>query len=527
MPPTAEPTAAPAENPLYLSIIWHQHQPIYFKDPETGIYQKPWVRVHAAKDYVDMAAMLEQYPDIQATFNLTPSLLRQLQDLEAGAKDLYQVHTEIPAAELTDEQKAFILERFFDTNSKIIARFPRYQEIANDRDNSANWDTQTWLDLQVLFNLAWTDPDWLAEEPLAGLVAKGQSFAEEDKAIILAEHARLVAEVIPLHKQLQDEGRIEVTMTPFFHPILPLLLDSNLASAAVPDIKLPPRYARGFDAVAQVEMGVEFYTELFGNPPLGMWPAEGAVAQEIVDMVAKAGLQWMASDEEVLARSLGEVSFGRDGQGLVQDADALYRPYIVSGRDNQMYIVFRDKTISDKVGFTYSGTSGAAAAQDFVNRVLAIRSRLEETGATGPHLVSVILDGENAWENYANDGKEFLNNLYQMLEEEQKKGTIQTITPSDYVAAVPRPAQDRGAVGRQLGQPRLLDLDRRGRREPGLGLPGQGARPTSRKRRSAWTKRPWPRSWTPSTPPRAATGSGGMAPTRTAATTRALTSNSG
>jgi len=435
--PTAEPTAAPAENPLYLSIIWHQHQPIYFKDPATGIYQKPWVRVHAAKDYVDMAAILNKYPNIRATFNLTPSLLRQLQDLEAGAKDLYQVHTEIPAADLTDEQKAFIHDRFFDTNAKIIARFPRYQAIANDRDNSANWDTQTWLDLQVLFNLAWTDPDWLAEEPLAGLVAKGQNFAEEDKAIVLGEHARLVAEVIPLHNRLQDEGRIEVTMTPFFHPILPLLIDSNLASSAVPDIELPPRYARGFDAVAQVDLGVEFYTDLFGQPPQGMWPAEGAVAQEIVNMVARAGLQWMASDEEVLARSLGEVSFGRDGQGLVQDADALYRPYIVSGRDNQMYIVFRDKTISDKVGFTYSGTSGTAAAQDFISRVLAIRDRLEETGATGPHLVSVILDGENAWEHYANDGKEFLNSLYQMLEEEQKKGTIQTITPSDYITQFP------------------------------------------------------------------------------------------
>lgn len=122
--PTAAPTTAVEANPLYLSIIWHQHQPLYFKDPETGIYQKPWVRLHAAKDYVDMAAVLEQYPDVHATFNLTPSLLRQLQDLEDGAKDLYQVYTEVSADQLTDEQKAFVQERFFDTNSKIIARFP-------------------------------------------------------------------------------------------------------------------------------------------------------------------------------------------------------------------------------------------------------------------------------------------------------------------------------------------------------------------------------------------------------------------
>jgi alpha-amylase/alpha-mannosidase (GH57 family) len=434
--PTSQPTAQPEVEgePLYLAIIWHQHQPLYFKDPETGVYQKPWVRLHAAKDYVDMAATLEKYPDVQATFNLTPSLLRQLLDLQAGAKDIYQVYTEIPADQLTDEQKTFIHDRFFDINTRIIARFPRYQEIAGDRDNWESWDTQTWRDLQVLFNLAWTDPDWLAEEPLAALVAKGQDYVEADKKVVLDEHARLVAEVIPLHKRLQDEGRIEITTTPFFHPILPLLLDSDLAAVAVPDIKLPARYTYGFDAVAQIDQGVKFYESTFGQPPKGMWPAEGAVAQGIVGMVARAGIQWMASDEEVLARSLGEQSFARNSQEVVQDADALYRPYVVSSRDDSMYIIFRDKVISDKVGFTYSGTPGHAAAQDFVNRILAIRDQLATSGASGPHLVSVILDGENAWENYDNDGKEFLNSVYQLLEEEQAKGTIRTITPSAYVA---------------------------------------------------------------------------------------------
>jgi alpha-amylase/alpha-mannosidase (GH57 family) len=433
--PTAEP--APEEAPLYLAIIWHQHQPVYFKDPETGIYQKPWVRLHAAKDYVDMAAILEAYPDIRVTFNLTPSLLRQLMDLESGAQDLYEVHTLIPAAELTDDQKTFIVSRFFDINPKIIARFPRYQQIAGDRDNSADWDPQTWLDLQVLFNLGWTDPAWLEEEPLAGLVAQGRDFAEEDKSTVLGEHADLVAQVIPLHRRLQDEGQIEVTMTPFFHPILPLLLDSDLARVAVPDIDLPPRYTYGFDALAQVGMGVDFYTDLFGRPPQGMWPAEGAVAQGVVDMIAREGLLWMASDEEVLARSLGQASFGRDSQEVVQDADALYRPYIVSSRDRQMAIIFRDKVISDKVGFTYSGTPGAAAAQDFIDRMLAIRARLEASGGVGPHLVSVILDGENAWEHYPNDGKEFLHTLYWLLGEEQEKGTLRTTTPAAFIAQFP------------------------------------------------------------------------------------------
>ncbi len=444
--PTTEPTTATEEKPLYLAIIWHQHQPLYFKDPQTGVYQKPWVRLHAAKDYVDMAAMLKQYPDIQATFNLTPSLLRQLLDLESGARDLYAAHTVIPATWLSNEQKDFIRSRFFDINPKIIARFPRYQEIADDRENSANWDTSTWLDLQVLFNLAWTDPDWLAEGPPAILVAQGRNFAEEDKSTVLNKHARLVAEVIPLHKRLQDEGRIEVTMTPFFHPILPLLIDTTLARQAAPDIELPPRFSYPRDAVAQFEMGVDFYTEIFGRPPSGMWPAEGAVAEQMVGLVSRGGIQWMASDEEVLARSLGGKRLARDAGEIVQDPDLLYRPYIVQDRpqDPELYVVFRDKVISDKVGFTYSGSEGLAAAQDFVRRILDIRDRLEQAGATGPNLVSVILDGENAWEHYPNDGKEFLHNMYRLLQEEQEKGAIRTITPSAYVARFPeQPAIER------------------------------------------------------------------------------------
>ncbi|MEZ4770460.1 MAG: glucodextranase DOMON-like domain-containing protein [Caldilineales bacterium] len=448
---TPQPTATEAATetpvavagPLYLNLMWHQHQPVYFQDPDTGVYEKPWVRLHAAKDYVDMAAILEQYPDVKATFNLTPSLLRQLQDLQGGARDLYQVYTEIPAGELTDEQKQFIESRFFDANSKIIARFPRYQEIADDRANRDSWDTQTWLDLQVLFNLAWTDPDWLAEQPLSDLVVKGRDFSEEDKRTVLAEHARLVAEVIPLHKRLQDEGRIEITTTPFYHPILPLLFDTDLAKVAVPDIELPQRFSYPLDAIEQVNRGVQYYSDTFGQPPSGMWPAEGSVAQQVVNMIGNAGIQWIATDEEVLARSLGQAGFARNAEETVQDADALYRPYIASTPNNQVYTVFRDKVLSDKVGFTYSGTPGKEAARDFVDRLLAIRAQLDQQAqaglgpSQGPHLVSVILDGENAWENYDNDGKEFLNELYRLLEEEQAAGTIQTITPSEYIARFP------------------------------------------------------------------------------------------
>jgi alpha-amylase/alpha-mannosidase (GH57 family) len=444
--PTATPlvsptdTTIPEEPPIYLSIIWHQHQPVYFKDPETGVYARPWVRVHAAKDYVDMAAILEQYPNVHATFNLTPSLIRQLDDLSSGAGDLYQVYAQIPAESLTDEQKQFILARFFDTNRKIVDRFPRYQELLQKRDTSADplhdYRTEDFRDLQVLFNLAWTDPDWLAAEPLAALVVKGSGYSEEEKAILFAEHLRLVQEVIPIHKRLQDSGQIEITTTPFAHPILPLLVNTDLAREALPDLELPSTpFVFGQDAVAQVNLGAQLYQEHFGQPPRGMWPSEGSVAQEIVTMVARNGIQWMASDESVLANSLGLNGFSRDSNEVVVEADVLYRPYYVEGRDGgPVAMVFRDRLLSDKVGFTYSGMGGEAAAADFIQRIHAIRENLEASGGTGPHLVSVILDGENAWEHYDNDGKEFLHTLYQLLNSDP---LIVTVTPSEFLQIAP------------------------------------------------------------------------------------------
>ena len=440
--PTEEPAACSPNDPIYLAIVWHQHQPVYFQDPETGVFARPWVRLHAAKDYVDMAAILRDYPDVKATFNLTPSLLRQLEAIGAGATDLAWEHTLVPAEELTDEQKQFILDRFFDTNRRIVARFPRYQELLDLRDNSDDplsaYSADDFRDLQLLFNLAWTDPDWLAEEPLAALVEKGEGFSEEDKVIVLDEHLRLVNEVIPLHRELQDAGQIEITTTPFAHPILPLLVNSDLALNALPDATLPsPAFTWGQDAVAQVELGVAFYTERFGQAPRGMWPSEGSVAEEMIGMVATSGIQWMASDEGVLAQSLNIDSFTRDGNEVVIEADRLYRPYNVQGRNSgPVAMLFRDRIISDKVGFTYSGLPGEAAADDFMRRIHAICGRLQSSGAEGPHLVSVILDGENAWENYDNDGKAFLHALYQRLSDEP---SIVTVTPSEFLATAPEP----------------------------------------------------------------------------------------
>ena len=443
--PTAAPTATPQADVLYLNLVWHQHQPLYYKNDE-GLYTRPWVRVHATKDYYDMAALVGEYPGIHVTFNLTPVLMRQLEDFaQNGAQDVYWALAEKPASSLTDEDKRFILERFFDANwTNIVGRYPRYQALLEKRGSADEADIeaarlsfteQDFRDLQVWFNLAWFDPDFLAQEPLLGLVQKGESFAESDKEIVFQRAREILADILPLHRQLQEAGQIEVITSPYAHPILPLLYNTKLALVGSPGAEMPERFSYPNDAIAQLDLAVEMYTQAFGVPPRGLWPSEGAVAEDIVPLVSGAGFQWMASGEQVLAQSLGISSFSRDAQDTVREADELYRPYVVQGdRGEPMVMVFRDLRLSDLIGFEYSQTEGAAAAQDFLQRLENIRVELKSEGATGPHLVSEILDGENAWENYPNDGKEFLRALYAGLSASE---TIRTVTPSEYLSMFP------------------------------------------------------------------------------------------
>lgn len=440
-------TSAPAEEyPLYVNLTWHQHQPLYYKD-ENGVYTRPWVRVHATKDYLDMAELIAQHPGMTATFNLTPSLIRQLDDfVNNGAKDLYWVLTEVPAAELTLEQKTFILTRFFDANwDHIIAVYPRYQELLSLRDGTdadaiaaavETYTEQDFRDLQIWFNLAWVDPDYLSQEPFKALVDKGRDFSEEDKVVLFEGIKEIIAKVILTHKDLQDQGIIEVITTPYAHPILPLIFDTDLALVGNPKAIMPrERFSYPDDAIFHLQKSVEMYEEHFGLPVRGLWPGEGSVAEEIVSMVSGAGYQWMQTGEPVLVASLGMAGdrFARDGSDTVSDPDTFYRPYYVQGETgDKVAVFFRDWVISDKVGFTYSGMSGEDAAQDMVNRLENIRASLE--GKEGPHIVTIVVDGENAWENYDNDGKEFFHALYSKLAGSQ---TLQTITPSEYLELYP------------------------------------------------------------------------------------------
>jgi len=435
----------PGDEILYINLTWHQHQPLYYKDAE-GTYTRPWVRAHATKDYLDMAEKVAEFEDVHVTFNYTPSLIRQLNDLSSGAKDKYWVLGEKPVSELTDSDKEFMLERFFDANwTNIIGRFPRYQALLDKRGGTeaesiqsalVSFTDQDFLDLQVWFNLAWFDPDYLSVEPLITLVEKGEGFDETDKEILFAEVLKVVQEVIPYHKQLQDSGQIEVTTTPYAHPILPLIYDIQLALVGNPSAEMPIRaFSYPQDAVAHLEQSVAMYEENFGQQVRGLWPGEGSVAQDIVSLIADAGYTLMQTGEPVLAKSLGIDAFTRDSEGFVQEADSLYRPYYVSDEaGNQVATFYRDWTLSDNVGFVYTGMSGDEGAADLVGHLEAIQADFIKNNIPGPHIVSIILDGENAWEHYPNDGNDFLRALYRQLSESD---TLQTVTPSEYLEMFP------------------------------------------------------------------------------------------
>jgi|LSQX01.2.fsa_nt_gb alpha-amylase/alpha-mannosidase (GH57 family) len=439
-------SATAQDEPLYVALIWHNHQPFY-KNTATGLYMMPWVRMHAAKDYCDMVAILKDYPNVRLGFNYVPSLILQLDEYEAGAKDIQLILSEKPASELTREDKESILRRFFDANwERMIKRYSRYWQLLQKRGEVVSdsgiaeaiekYTEDDFRDLQVWFNLAWLDPDFIEEDAaIQALVKKGAGFTEHEKQQVLDKHLEIVGKVIPLHKEMQDRGQIEVTTTPFYHPIMPLLYDVNLARIASPNLELPGEpFAHPVDVEAQLRMAIKSYEDHFARKPKGLWPSEQAVGQDIVGLVHDAGFEWMVSSEGILARSLG-ISL-RDSAGNVARPDLLYKPYLVEEDGKAVAILFRDIVLSDKVGFSYSGMNGTAAALDFMEYLRKVERDL--SGEPGPHIVTIALDGENCWEYYENDGKEFLHALYTMLDQDPG---FKTVTVSEFLKEHPATAK--------------------------------------------------------------------------------------
>ncbi len=415
------------EPDLYVMLMWHQHQPYYPKDDD-GNFSKPWVRLHATKDYLDMVEMVQDFEDLKVTFNLTPTLLNQLNELSNGSKDIYWIHTEVKGSELSELQKKFLRDRFFDINSRTINTYPRYVELRNLRQNSDQWTSQDYIDLQVLFNLGWTDPKYLSTEPLNKIVEKGSNFSEEDKKIILNIHKEIIDQVIPEHLDAYNKNYIELTTTPFAHPILPLIHNSDLGKIGDSTSKFPKNnFSFQDDAIFHVKKGKEVFFENFGFYPNGMWPAEGAVAQEVLQYFNNEDISWIATGQNPLEKSL-DVKIQRWVGGVASKPELLYRPWkTILSNGETVSVFFRDNYLSDKM-FGYSEKRSDLSVEEFENTILKLRDKTTDLDFIP--VVSIIADGENFWENYSNDGIDFLNGMYDIL---TKYDWLETITPSDYL----------------------------------------------------------------------------------------------
>ncbi len=422
------------DSPLHVAFLWHMHQP-YYKDPFSGIYRLPWVRLHGAKDYLDMVKILEEFPSVRQTFNLVPSLLEQLNDyIENNATDRYLELTRRRPSEITEAEKLFIIENFFLANwDNMIKPFPRYYELLvkrgmritkGDLVRASRYFTENDIrDLQVLFNLTWIDPMFRNNDPfIRDLIQKGRDFSEEDKTLLVEKQLGILKEIIPQYRKMSQSGQVELSVTPFYHPILPLIWDTDCARMAMPQVNMPKkRFSHPEDAVKQIRMALDYFEKVFGHRPSGMWPSEGSVSEDVVRAISAEGIKWIATDEEVLSRSLGRPF--RSPEGHLIDAPTLYRPH----QFGNVSMFFRDHKISDLIGFTYSGWDPERAVEDFMGKLAQIRNTLPGDRA---YIVPVILDGENAWEYYSNDGHDFLGCLCRALSND---GRFRTVTMSEFI----------------------------------------------------------------------------------------------
>lgn len=398
--------------PLYIVFLWHMHQPDY-RDPLKGEYALPWTYLHAVKDYYDMAAIVEAVPGARAVFNFVPSLLEQLEEYADGrAGDVFLRLGMKNPGDMEEEERLFLIGNFFSANrQRMIEPHRRYLELLNrsggnggaSKDPLRNFSEQDLLDLQVCFFLAWTGEAARRRNPVfRRLLDKGERYTEEDKAILFQEQRKLLQEILPLYRRLHREKKVELSVSPYFHPILPLLCDIKSSLTAMPRANLPAaRFRHPEDARAQVKGGIDCFTRFFAAPPAGMWPSEGSVSDEALEILAQSGLRWAATDEDILAKSLPG--------GLGVHKERLYHPYGFHRGDDRVALFFRDHQLSDLIGFTYSQWEAERAVADFAAKIAGIRDRI------GSGVVSIILDGENAWEYYSGNGYRFLTMLYAAL----------------------------------------------------------------------------------------------------------------
>ncbi len=440
-------------HPLYVALIWHQHQPLYKSRVAQGTvadpqYRLPWVRLHGTKDYLDLVLLLEKYPRLHQTVNLVPSLMLQIEEYAAGtAIDPYLAMALLPAEALTLEQRTFVIDHFFDGNHRtLVDPHPRYSELFHQRQEKgkewclANWGTQDFSDLLAWHNLAWIDPLFWDDPQIANWLERGKGFSLDDRKQIYEKQKEILSRIIPQHRQMQQAGQLEIITSPYTHPILPLLADTNAGRVAIPDMTLPSeRFQWAEDIPRHLRKAWDMYKDRFDQAPRGLWPSEQSVSPAVLPCIREQGFRWICTDEAILGWTLHHF-FHRDGSGNLYEPELLYRPYRLETPYGDLAIIFRDHRLSDLIGFTYGSMEPRKAATDLVGHLEAIARSLRSKQAEGttsleaPWLVTIALDGENCWEYYELDGKPFLESLYEILSHDNE---IQLVTVSEFIERFP------------------------------------------------------------------------------------------
>ena len=433
--------------PLDLVLLWHLHQPDY-RDQASGEYLLPWVYLHAIKDYTDMAAHLEQHPGMRAVINLVPVLLDQLEDYAdqfASGKlrdPLLRLLARDDGTALSEGERSLVLERCLRAdNSRMIEPYPAYKRVhelfrtieAQGGPALRYLSDHFFYDVLTWYHLAWTGETVRREsELIPELMAIGEHFEQSHRHELFRLIGDLVRGVVGRYARLAEAGRIEISTTPHYHPLAPLLLDFHSAREAQPQALLPEAsiYPGGRERVAaQLRSALDSHERRFGAAPCGVWPAEGSVSTGLLAVLSGRGLAWVASSEQVLANSLSAA------QREAPRAHTLYRPYRLESAPD-LALFFRNDTLSDRIGFEYQKWHGSDAAANFVGE-------LERIAVEAPQherpLVSVILDGENAWEHYPYNAYYFLSALYKALESHP------SIRPTTFEAFLAAPSG--GAAG--------------------------------------------------------------------------------
>lgn len=420
---------------LSLAIYWHMHQPVYEIE---GTYLMPWARLHAVKDYLDMVLILEKFPKLKLNFDVVPALMDSVIDYTNGFHDIHSELTVTDIEAMTNEEKSFVLNNFFSPKFEtMLYKSENYKDLYQKRYSKENcsiedFDNREISDLMALFNLVWIDPMHLERYPrLKELWNKQYNYTLQDRIEIIDIHRDIMREIIPTYKKYVTEGRIEMTTSPYYHAILPILADVKTSTKKVLTTEgLPQNLGLYDDAVMQVRKALDRVEEVMGVRPKGFWPPELCLGQKSLDMLAKEGIEWTISDEGILSDSIN-FDFIRDFKGNLSDPYHLLKVYEYNTKvdDKKVNIIFRDRSIANLINFEYAGIDSKMAANDMYDKIKVMQSKLL-VSPDDKHLLTIALDGENCWENYQNDGCDFLENIYTMIENDE---SLETVLVSEYI----------------------------------------------------------------------------------------------